>query len=119
MFESLMETFSKGMEYAYATTDKIEKAAKEFAKENNLNKEEAKKVLDHWLKRSVELKDALEKQIVELQKSTIAKMNLVTKDEYLVLEARIKKLEGSGIKPAKITVKAKPVKKVAKKKPVK
>jgi polyhydroxyalkanoate synthesis regulator phasin len=118
MFESLKQAFDKGVEYAFTTTEKIEKAAKEFAKENNLNKEEAKKLLDHWVKKSEEMKVALEKQIAELQKATIAKMNLVTKEDYKALEARIKKLEGSGKKPVKPARKAKPVKKVVKKKPV-
>jgi polyhydroxyalkanoate synthesis regulator phasin len=119
MFESLKQAFDKGVEYAFTTTEKIEKAAKEFAKENNLNKEEAKKLIDHWVKKSEEMKVALEKQIAELQKATITKMNLVTREDYKVLETRIKKLEGSGKKPVKPARKTKPVKKVVKKKPVK
>ena len=112
MFENLKETFDKGVEYAFHTTEKIEKAAKEFAKENNLNKEEAKKLMDHWVKKSIEVKDALEKQVTELSKATIKKMNLVTMEEYKTLEVRISKLEGKAKKPAK------PVKKVVRKKTV-
>ena len=119
MFENLKQAFDKGVEYAFTTTEKIEKAAKEFAKENNLNKEEAKKLIDHWVKKSEEMKEALEKQIAELQKATIAKMNLVTKKDYHALEVRIKKLEGTGKTPVKLVRKAKPVKKVVKKTPVK
>jgi len=113
MFENLKHAFDKGVEYAFATSEKIEKAAKEFAQENNLTKEEAKKLYDQWLKKSEEMKASLEKQIVELQKTTIKKMNLVTKEEYKALEARIKKLEGTGKKPAKPARKATPVKKAA------
>jgi polyhydroxyalkanoate synthesis regulator phasin len=116
MFESLKQAFDKGVEYAFATTEKIEKAAKEFAKENNLNKKEAKKLIDHWVARSEEMKVALEKQIVELQKITIKKMNLVSMEDYKVLEVRINKLEGK--QPAKPARKSKPVKKVVKKKTV-
>jgi len=115
MFESLKSAFDKGVEYAFTTTEKVEKAAKEFAKENNLNKEEAKKLLDHWVKKSEEMKVSLEKHIAELHKATIAKMNLVTKEDYKILEARIKKLEGSGKKPVKPARKTSPVKKVVKK----
>jgi polyhydroxyalkanoate synthesis regulator phasin len=111
MFENLKHAFDKGIEYAFTTSEKVEKAAKEFAKENNLTKEEAKKLIDQWVKKSDDMKASLEKQIVELQKTTIEKMNLVTKEEYKVLEARIRKLEGAGKKPVK-----KPVKKVVKKK---
>ena len=117
MFENLKQAFDKGVEYAFTTTEKIEKAAKEFAKENNLNKKEAKKLIDHWVKKSEEMKVALEKQIAELQKATIAKMNLVTKEDYKALEARIKKLEGTGKQTMKPARKAKPVKKVVKKSP--
>jgi len=110
MFENLKQAFDKGVEYAFTTTEKIEKAAKEFAKENNLNKKEAQKLIDHWVKRSEQMKQSLEKQIAELQKTTITKMNLVTMEDYKALEVRIKKLEGTGKKPVKKVVKKKPVK---------
>lgn len=116
MFENLKVAFDKSVDYAFATTEKIEKAAKEFAKENNLNKEEAKKLMDQWVKKSIEVKDALEKQVTELSKAAIKKMNLVTMEEYKALEVRIKKLEGNGKSPGKSVRKAKPVKKVVKKK---
>ena len=110
MFESLKQAFDKGIEYAFTTSEKIEKAAKEFAKENNLNKKEAQKLIDHWVKKSEEMKKGLEKQVTELQKTAISKMNLVTKEEYKALEARIKKLEGTGKRPVKKVVKKNPVK---------
>ena len=47
MFENLKQAFDKGVEFAFSTTEKIEKAAIEFAKENNLNKEEAKKLVNN------------------------------------------------------------------------
>jgi polyhydroxyalkanoate synthesis regulator phasin len=115
MFENLKQAFDKGVEFAFSTTEKVEKAAIEFAKENNLNKEEAKKLINHWVKKSEEMKNALEKQIAELQKTTITKMNLVTIEDYKALEARINKLEGKGKKPVKTVLKAKQVKKVTKK----
>ena len=108
MFENLKGAFDKGVEYAFATSEKIEKAAIQFAKDNNLNKEEAKKLLDQWIKKSEEMKVALEKQITNLQKTAIQKMDLVTKSDYKALEARVKKLEGKTVRPAR---KAKPVKK--------
>ena len=118
MFENLKQTFDKGIEFAFATTEKVEKAAREFAKENNLNKEEAKKLIDSWIKKSEEIKKALEKQIAELQKTTIAKMNLVTMEDYKVLETRIKKLESKGRQPVKDAIKVKSARKVTPKKPI-
>ncbi|MCX6246070.1 MAG: hypothetical protein NTU98_15355 [Bacteroidetes bacterium] len=107
MFEELKKAFDKGVEYAFATKDKIEKAAADFAKENNLTKEEAKKLYDQWVKKSDAMRKDLEKQVVEIQKTAIAKMNLVTKEDYKALEQRIKKLEAGGKGPVKPARKAK------------
>ena len=99
MFENLKKAFDKGVEYAFSTEAKIEKAAKEFAAENNLTKEEAKKLLDQWLKKSEEARKAMEKQMVGLQKTLLEKMNLVTKQDVKKLEDRIAKLERTHKKP--------------------
>ena len=101
MFEELKKTLDKGMDYAFMTKDKIEKAVKEFAKENNLTKEEAKRLIDQIAKKSEETRNYIEERAVELQKTAIAKMNLVTKEEYKKLEDRIKKLESYHKTPAK------------------
>ena len=95
MFEDLKKAMDKGMDYAFMTKDKIEKAVKDFAKENNLNKEEAKKLMDQIVKKSEETWKNVEEKAVDIQKAAIEKMNLVTKEDYKKLEARIKKLEGS------------------------
>ena len=94
MFEELKKALDKGMDYAFMTKDKVEKAVKEFAKENNLNKEEAKKLIDQMVKKSEQTRSYLEERAVELHKTAIAKMNLVTKEEYKKLDDRLKKLEG-------------------------
>jgi polyhydroxyalkanoate synthesis regulator phasin len=112
MFEQIKKTFDKSVELAFSTKDKIQQSVLEMAKENNLTKEEAKKLLDQFLKKSDEVKKNLEEKIVELQKAAIEKMNLVSKKELTVLEARIVKLEKqlsskSGSKsPSKLPVKA-------------
>jgi len=101
MFEELKKALDKGMDYAFMTKDKVEKAVKDFAKENNLTKEEAKKLVDQMVKKSEETRNYLEERAIELQKAAIAKMNLVTKEDYKKLEDRIKKLEGTKKIPAK------------------
>lgn len=113
MFEDLKKTFEKGMDFAFQTKDKIEKAAKDFARENNLNAAEAKKLMEQWQKKSEEVKKNLEKQIADIQKKTIEKMNLVTKDDLKKLEARLKKLEGKPKPPAKKKSPSKPTGKAA------
>ncbi len=121
MFEDLKKTFEKGMDIAFQTKDKIEKAAKDFARENNLNKEEAKKLIDQWVKKSEEIRDSIEKQVGEISKATLAKMDLATKADMKKLEDRIKKLEGTHKTPLKAKVTVKPVVKEVpkKKKPLK
>ena len=104
MFEELKKSIDKGVEYAFMTTDKLAKAAREMAKENNLTKEEAKKLLDLLVKKSEETKKNLEENFQELVKTTMHKMNIPTKEEIKKLEDRIKKLELS----KKPVAKAKP-----------
>jgi len=108
MFDNLKKTLDKSIDYAFATTEKITKTAKELAKENNLTKEDAKKLLDHLLKKSEEARVSMEKNVQDFIKSNLKKMDILTKDDLKGLEARIKKLEGIKPKPTKVTRK-KPV----------
>ena len=115
MFEELKKSIDKGIEYAFMTRDKLTQAAKEMAKENKLNKEEAKKLLDHLVKKSEETKKNLQDDLQELIKNTLKKMNIPAQEEIKKLEARIAKLESyhkTPVKP-KAVKKAKPA--VAKK----
>lgn len=106
MFEDLKKTFDKGMDYAFSTKEKIEKAVKDFAADNNLNKEEAKKLLDQVVKKSEETRKTIESKIVELQKAALDKMNIVTREDYRKLEERILKLEGVHKRPAKVSARS-------------
>jgi len=111
MLENLKKNIDKGLDYAVMTKDKLTKAAKDLAKENNLTKEEAKKLIDHLLKKSEEARKSLESDLQDAVQSVMKKMNIPSKDEIKKLEDRIKKLEGfhkSTVKPA---AKPKPVKK--------
>jgi len=95
MFEELKKSIDKGIDYAFMTSEKLTKAAKDLAKENNLTKEEAKKLLDLLIKKSDETRKTLEENFQELVKTTLHKMNVPTSEEIKSLEARIKKLEVS------------------------
>jgi polyhydroxyalkanoate synthesis regulator phasin len=111
MLESLKQKIDKGVDFAFMTTEKVAKAAKDFAKENNLTKEEARKVMDYLVKKSEETRKNLEDNVQELVKSTLEKFNAPVRADLKKLEERIKKLEGSGRTPVKPKV-------VTKKKPV-
>ena len=106
MLEELKKSVDKGVDFAFATGEKIAKAAKEMAKENKLTKEEAKHLLDYLVKKSEETRATIEKELQEVVKTSLKKMNIPTKDDVKKLEDRIKKLEGRKRAPAK--AKAKP-----------
>ncbi len=117
MFENLKEKLDKGIEYAFMTSEKITKAAKELAKENNLTKEEAKKLLDYLQKKSEETRDNLEKTMQDFLKASLKKMEIPSREDMKKLEERIRKLEGKK-KPAvakkRTTPKTKPKPKATK-----
>jgi polyhydroxyalkanoate synthesis regulator phasin len=110
MLEELKKSLDKGIEYAFATRDKLTKAAQDLAKENKLTKEEAKKLLDHLVKKSEETRQGVEAQMQEFLKTSLKKMNIPSADDLKKLELRIGKLEGKGKAPVKpkVVKKAKP-----------
>jgi polyhydroxyalkanoate synthesis regulator phasin len=110
MFEDLKKTIDKGLDIAFMNAEKLAQAAKDLAKENKLNKEEAKKLYDYLLKKSEEAKKTVEDDLQEFVKKTLKKMNVTTQEDLKKLEDRIKKLESG----KKAPVKAKPVQKVVK-----
>jgi len=111
MFEELKKSIDKGIEYAFMTRDKLTQAARDMAKENKLTKEEAKKLLDHLVKKSEETRKILEDDLHELVKNTLKKMNIPAQDEIRKLEARIARLESHHKTPVKSKVNPKAVKK--------
>ncbi|MFH1159380.1 MAG: phasin family protein [bacterium] len=100
MFEKLKKTLDEGIDFAFATTEKITKAAKEMAKENNLTKEEARKLMDHLMKKADEARANMGKTMQDFLKTSLKKMNIPTKEDVRKLEERITKLEGEAKKPA-------------------
>lgn len=119
MFEQIKKTFDKSIEIAFSTKDKIQQSVIEIARENNLTKEEAKKLLDQFMKKSEEVKKSIEEKIIELQKGAIEKMNLVSKKELIKLEERINKLEKQLKSPVKSKTPSRLPVRVVKKKTVK
>ncbi len=101
MLESLKEKIDKGVEYAYMTSEKVTKAAKELAREHNLTKEEGKKLLDHLMKKSEETRNYLESNFQDLVKNALEKMNAPIYKDIKRLEDRVKKLESAHKVPVK------------------
>jgi polyhydroxyalkanoate synthesis regulator phasin len=100
MLEKLKETIDKGIEFAFMTTEKLTQSAKELAKDNNLTREEAKKLLDYLVKKSEETRNTVETSMQEMLKSALKKMDIPNQSEIRKLEARVAKLEGFHKKPA-------------------
>ena len=111
MFEDLKKTIDKGVEYAFMNAEKVAQAAKDLAKENKLNTEEAKKLYEHLLAKSEEAKKTMESEIQLMIKAVLKKMEVPTQEE-------IKKLETAKAAPVKSKVapkKAETAKKTVKK----
>jgi polyhydroxyalkanoate synthesis regulator phasin len=112
MFEDLKKSLDKGLDVAFMNAEKLAQAAKDLAKEHKLNKEEAKKLLDFLVEKSESARKSVENEVQQLVRAALNKMEVVTRDDMKVLEARVAKLE-------KGTKKATPAKKPAAKKPTK
>jgi len=114
MFEDIKKTIDKGLDIAFMNAEKLAQAAKDLAKENKLNREEAKKLYDYLVEKSDETRHNLEKELQALVKATLKKMEIPSQEDLKKLEARIKKLESAGKAPArpkkvpKVVKKAKP-----------
>jgi polyhydroxyalkanoate synthesis regulator phasin len=111
MFEDLKKTIDKGLDIAFMNAEKLAQAAKDLAKDNKLNKEEAKKLYDYLVKKSEEAKKSVEDEVQVLVKATLKKMNVPSQEDLKKLEDRIKKLEGGKVTPAKAKAAPKVVKK--------
>lgn len=109
MFEDLKKSLDKGLDVAFMNAEKLAQAAKDLAKEHKLNKEEAKKLLDFLVEKSENARKSVENEVQQLVRTALNKMDVVTRDDFKALEARVAKLE----KGAK---KANPAKKPAAKK---
>jgi polyhydroxyalkanoate synthesis regulator phasin len=107
MFEKFKEQIDKGVDYATATTDKVIKAAKDLAKENNLTKEEAKRLLDQMIKKSEEVQKSMEDSLQNAVKSMLKKLDVPTREDIMRLEERLNKLEKFHSKPVKKKIPAK------------
>ena len=110
MFEDLKKTIDKGLDVAFLNAEKLAQAAKDIAKENKLNKEEAKKLYEYLLQKTEDAKKTVEDDLHLLVKNTLKKMNVPSQEDLKKLEDRIKKLEAKDKAPVKAKVAPKVVK---------
>lgn len=95
MLEIIKKTILLSIGLASLTKEKIEDLAKEISKNSKLTEEEGKKLFDDLLKKSEEAKSNLEKQVNELIKNALKKVDIPSHEDFQKLKKRIKKLEES------------------------
>ena len=93
MLETLRNTLYASVGLAYLTKEKVEELAHELIEKGKMSEKEGKEFIDDLVNRSKEAKEKVETQIDTRVKDTLKKMNLVTKQEYEILEKRLKDLE--------------------------
>jgi len=101
MLDNLKNMLDKGIDYAQETTDKITRKAQELARENNLTREDAKKLLEYVQKKSDEARQNIDSSVQDYIRTYLQKLDIPTREDVNKLEARIKKLESARKKPAK------------------
>jgi len=91
-----------GAGLAFMTKEKIEEISKDLVEKGKLTEKEGKEVIDDLVRRSKEAKAKVEGQIENAVQKILRRMNLVTKEDLLKLEKRVKALEKEiGVKKPK------------------
>ena len=93
MLDLLKKTLLTGIGIAALTKEKVEEVAKKIAKESKLSEKEGKKLVKDLLEKSDEARKNLEKQVDELVKNALKKLNIPTQENLQKLENKIRKLE--------------------------
>ncbi|HAJ78352.1 MAG TPA: hypothetical protein DCO75_01150 [Fibrobacteres bacterium] len=93
MFDILRKALLTGIGVTYLTKDKIEEVGKKIAQDAKINESEARKFVDELVKKSMEAKGSMEKNVSEKIQTTIHAMNLPTSKDVDELKKRIAELE--------------------------
>lgn len=90
----IKKTMYLGVGLAYMTKEKVEEISRELIKKGELSATEGKEFIDDLTRKSEEARKALEVRVDKIVKSSLARMNIATRDDLSALEKRIAKLEG-------------------------
>jgi polyhydroxyalkanoate synthesis regulator phasin len=94
MMDLIKKTMYMGIGLAYMTKEKMEEISQELIKKGELSAAEGKDFIDDLTQKSEEARKALEIRVDKIVKSSLARMNIATRDDLSALEKRIAKLEG-------------------------
>ncbi|MCK5340365.1 MAG: hypothetical protein KAJ60_04780 [Desulfobulbaceae bacterium] len=93
MLEIIKKTMLTGLGLAFMSKGKIESLAKDLADFGKLSEKEGKEFVDEILQKSEAARKDLEKQIEKVMKSSLQKMNLVTKNDLEELKEQVAQLK--------------------------
>lgn len=94
MIELVKKTMLAGVGLAFVTKDKVLESLDELVEKGKLTKQEADNVSEEILKEGQEQTEKAKKEANKLFTEMLQKANLVTKDQYDDLLARVTELEG-------------------------
>ncbi len=87
------KVFYAGLGLGAMTVDKVEKTLNKLVSENKITADEAKKMIDSWVKEVLNKKDKLEDQMEDFVKDFVEKFKYAKQDELKDLMAKLEKLE--------------------------
>jgi polyhydroxyalkanoate synthesis regulator phasin len=92
MLEALKNSLLSGVGMALRSKKEIEAFAKEFAEQSEMNQKEAKDFLEECKKRYDDAKSGLDKKVEEVVESVLKRLDMPTRADVDVLNARIDEL---------------------------
>lgn len=93
--DNIKTSFYAGIGLMLKGKEKVEEAAREFAKDQKLAAEEGEKFVKEAINKANETKEEIEKFVDKRTKETIEKMGLVTRDEYEALKKQYESIKMS------------------------
>ncbi len=94
MIELVKKTMLAGVGIAVVTKDKVQESLNELVEQGKLTREEAAEMSDKIVQESKERTEKTKAETGQLFNEILQKANLVTKDQYDALAARVTELEG-------------------------
>jgi polyhydroxyalkanoate synthesis regulator phasin len=94
MIELFKKTMLAGIGMTVVTKDKVLKSLDEFVEKGKLTRDEAAEMSDKIIQEGCEQTEKVKAEANKLFTEMLHRANLVTKDQYDALAARVVKLEG-------------------------
>lgn len=93
MRSTINQFISLGLGAAIASKDQIEKTIEDLVKKGEVSKAESKELIENLIEKGAQTKLELDALVQLKVKEALNQLQLVTKDEVMILEKRIEELE--------------------------